>query len=210
MIKAVIFDFDGVILESADIKTEAFRELFSEYPERLEEIVRYHLLNGGISRYVKFRHIYRNILGKKLSRDKEKKLAENFSGLSLKKVLKAPFVPGTREFLEGNKKRYRFFIASGTPHDELCNIVKARKLGGYFEEIHGTPRKKDEIIKDIMKKHGFLKEEVVYVGDADSDRVAAKKAGVRFIERKNKPELNDGTLHAIRDLFCLDRIIEEK
>ena len=31
--KAVIFDFDGVILESSNIKTEACLELFEDYPE---------------------------------------------------------------------------------------------------------------------------------------------------------------------------------
>ncbi|GAF78578.1 unnamed protein product, partial [marine sediment metagenome] len=34
MIKAIIFDFDGVIVESSDIKTEAFRELFQDYPQK--------------------------------------------------------------------------------------------------------------------------------------------------------------------------------
>src|SRR5690606_22889470 len=39
---AVIFDFDGVILESVKVKTDAFKELFSDYPEHLEAIVAYH------------------------------------------------------------------------------------------------------------------------------------------------------------------------
>lgn len=35
MLKLIILDFDGVIVEPADIKTEAFRKLFSNYPSTL-------------------------------------------------------------------------------------------------------------------------------------------------------------------------------
>ena len=61
MIKAIIFDFDGVLVESAEIKTEAFRQLFSSFPDKVHEIVEYHKRNMGISRYVKFRYFYENI-----------------------------------------------------------------------------------------------------------------------------------------------------
>ena len=42
MIKAIIFDFDGVLVESTQIKTEAFRNLFSKWPDKVDEMVRYH------------------------------------------------------------------------------------------------------------------------------------------------------------------------
>src|SRR3990167_3288293 len=125
MIKAIIFDFDGVILESADIKTEAFKELFSEYASKIKEIVEYHLLNGGISRYVKFRYIYEHILGMHLSKQQEADLGERFSQIALEKVIRTPFVRGAQEFLGKNKRRYQFFICSGTPELELLDIVRA-------------------------------------------------------------------------------------
>ena len=49
---ALLFDFDGVILESADIKTDAFRELFADQPAHVEEIVALHQRYGGVSRHV--------------------------------------------------------------------------------------------------------------------------------------------------------------
>ncbi len=42
MIKAILFDFDGVILESMDIKTKAFSKLFTKYPEYVDQIVKLH------------------------------------------------------------------------------------------------------------------------------------------------------------------------
>src|SRR3989304_1573816 len=56
MIRAIIFDFDGVIVESVDIKTKAFARLFEhEGKVVVEKVVDYHLKNGGVSRFDKFR-----------------------------------------------------------------------------------------------------------------------------------------------------------
>lgn len=76
MIKAIIFDFDAVIVESANIKTEAFKVLFADYPKKIYEIINYHLVNAGISRYVKLLNIYEHILGKDLPKDKEIELGK--------------------------------------------------------------------------------------------------------------------------------------
>lgn len=210
MIKAIIFDFDGVILESADIKTEAFKELFSEHASKIKEIVDYHLLNGGISRYVKFRYIYEHILGMGLSKQEEEKLGERFSQIALEKMIRTPFVRGAQEFLERNKKRYQFFICSGTPETELLDIIRARKLGGYFKEVRGSPAVKIDIINAILRDHHLLKQEIIYVGDAQSDRIAAEKAGVVYIERiKDLIPKPGNSLWAIRDLSGLDDLLEK-
>ena len=107
MIKAIIFDFDGVIIESSEIKTAAFRTLFATYPDRLTEIIAHHQKNSGISRYKKFRYIYEEILGQALSVQKEAALGEEFSLIVLEKVLNAPYTAGAIEFLQRNKDRCR-------------------------------------------------------------------------------------------------------
>ena len=210
MLKSIIFDFDGVILESAEIKTEAFVELFSDYPQKVKDIVDHHLENAGISRYVKFRYIYKNILGKKLSKEKEVALGKQFSQIALHKILNVSFVVGAKEFLTANFNRYLFFIASGTPEDELKNIVSARRLKGYFKEVHGSPKKKKDIINSIIEKYGFSKTEVVYIGDAPSDRKAAEEARIFFIERLKDfyPE-SDSSPWKIRNLSNLSDILKQ-
>ena len=209
MIRAVIFDVDGVIIESAEIKTRAFELLFSDYPDKVGEIFDYHQRNAGISRYLKFRHFYEKILGQELSQTKEAELGERFSQIVLEQVLEAPFVPGAIEFLSRNKERYCFFIASGAPQDELRNIVAQRRLSHFFREIHGTPRQKTEIIEDILDSHSFKKKEVVFVGDAESDWLAAKKVGVFFIARihQENHQLRDCRWKT-NDLTELDSILE--
>jgi len=184
MIKAVIFDFDGVILESAQIKTEAFRELFNRRcPEHLDAIVSYHLDNVGISRYVKFRHIYEAILHLSYTEDVEKLLGDEFAEIVLDRVLAAPFVDGALEFLNEKSLQYDCFIASGTPEEELLLIVERRGLAGFFREVHGAPRKKVEIIEGILARHLYERHEVAFIGDGESDLIAAKEANVPFIAR---------------------------
>ena len=52
---AIIFDFDGVIAESVEIKTEAFRDMYSSYGKDISDsVVDHHLINGGMSRFEKF------------------------------------------------------------------------------------------------------------------------------------------------------------
>ena len=208
MIKAVIFDFDGVILESSGIKTEAFRELFSGYEAESDRIVKYHLENGGISRYVKFRYIYENILKKELSAPEESELGRRFEHIVFKKVMKAPFVAGAEEFLKSYFEKYSLFIASGTPEEELLRIVKGRGLEMYFKEVHGSPKQKELIIKDIMRIYFLTAGQVVYVGDAPSDSIAARAAGVIDIERD--PSMGSGRLgNKIADMSHLEEVLQE-
>ena len=180
---AVFFDFDGVILDSVDVKTRAFAELFRPYGEEIErKVVEYHLNNGGISRYDKFRYYYEQLLGERIDDPKLTELGEIFSSLALGKVMKAPFIDGAIETLRQLKtSNIPAFVVSGTPEDEVKHIVKERKLDIYFKEVHGSPRKKEIIVRDICDRFGFENSRCLFIGDAMTDYRAAKDAGVPFL-----------------------------
>ena len=63
--KIIIYDFDGVVCDSVNVKTNAFVELYKDYSSDIQNQVRlYHLMNGGISRFEKIRYFQEELLNK--------------------------------------------------------------------------------------------------------------------------------------------------
>jgi phosphoglycolate phosphatase-like HAD superfamily hydrolase len=116
-------------------------------------------------------------------------------------------VLGALEFLNMAKERYLFFIASGTPQDELSDIVNTRGLTAYFTGIYGSPKTKPDIVKQIRSSYGFGNDEIVYVGDAQSDEDAARESGIVFIMRQKEPIGQKYRYWAIKNLFELDAVL---
>jgi len=204
----LVLDFDGVILESADIKTRAFRELFAAYPDELDAIVAYHEANAGISRFLKFSHIYRHLLDRPLGPEEERALGERFSDLVIDEVICCPFVPGALEFLQAHSRTCPLFLASGTPDGELQRLVAARKLTSFFREVFGSPMEKSAILERILAMTGKPRTSLLFVGDGMSDYEAAKAAGVGFIGRARPGRSHpfEGLdVAVVADLFELDQ-----
>ena len=181
---AIIFDFDGVLAESVDVKTRAFEALYAEYGDRIVEQVRdYHLQHGGISRFEKFRYYHEVLLGKTLTKDEENQLGDRFSQYVEDAVVESVYVAGAYNFLENYYQSIPLFVASGTPDDELKRIVSRRNMVHYFISVHGSPAKKGDIIQDILTKHSFNPDHVLMIGDAIADYEGAIAAGIKFIGR---------------------------
>ena len=118
------FDFDGVIKDSVDCKTEAFVSMYSKYGNQIAEKVKnYHLKHGGISRFEKFKFWHKNYLNLELSNDEIQTLANEFSILVLDKVIKSDYVSGVKEFLEKNYQKKNMWVITGTPTTEILEIL---------------------------------------------------------------------------------------
>lgn len=189
MVRVIVFDFDGVLVESGEVKTEAFAHLFKAEPaEVVARVVRYHEQHGGICRFEKFRVIYREILQRPLSEEAFRRLCEAFSGLVVDEIVAAPWVPGAEEFLRRHRQgRYTFFIVSGTPQQELREIIRRRGMAHFFAEVLGAPETKARLLSGLLRRHAFRRHEVVFVGDAQTDWLAARQCGVRFVRRMSGP-----------------------
>lgn len=208
MPKIIFFDFDGVLVESADIKTSAFRKLFEEWPE-VDDIVKYHEMNAGVSRYDKFDYIYEKILKETLSPEEKENLGKRFSEIVLEEILRCPVVTGAIEFLRKHHGKTRMIVISATPDAELKFILKDRGMDGYFDEAYGSPAKKHEIMVRIMKEKDLGKGDVLFIGDSINDYEHARKADVPFVGRLSGKEnpFPEG-IRVVRDFVEFDRLVD--
>jgi len=182
--RVIAFDFDGVLAESVDVKTRAYALLFQEEGEDVvRQVVDFHLKNGGVSRFEKFRFYYSDILHRPLSEERFQELCAQFSRLVIDEVVASPWVSGAKEFLIRNERQYTFAIISGTPEDELKEIVRRREMDHFFGSVRGSPKDKVTLLGEVMDEYQLKPKEMVFVGDAETDWHAARKTGVPFLWR---------------------------
>jgi len=107
--KNIFFDFDGVIAESVAAKTDAFREMYAHYGNDIaDKVVDYHVKNGGVSRFEKFKYWEKTFFNREMSEEVMRKKANEFSNLVLKKVINAPEVDGAKYFIKKYYKKIKY------------------------------------------------------------------------------------------------------
>lgn len=203
MVKAILFDFDGVIAESMDIKTDAFARLFDEFgPEIVKKVVAHHQAHGGVSRFEKIRLYHEHYLGKAITDEELSAWCGRFSDLVLDAVVSSPYVLGALELLESCHEKYSCFIITGTPQEEMEEILSRKGLRRFLVGVYGSPTTKTEIVRELMSAHKFAPKEIIYIGDAMTDYEAAKGAGITFIGRvpEGKPNPFPPDVAVVADL----------
>lgn len=188
MIKTILFDFDGVILDSMKIKGDGFVELFKDYPiDAVQKLESYHYANGGISRFEKIRYFFNTILETPISNEKIDLFAHQFSEIIAQKLFdKKNLIMDTMQFIEKNYKKYHLYIVSGAEQNELRTLCNTFKIDHFFEAIYGSPTPKTLLVKNILEQNNILKNEVILIGDSINDYEAASKNGIVFFGYNNE------------------------
>ena len=181
--EAVFFDFDGVIVDSHDVKTRAFAALYVEdHPHIVEAVMAYHNLHGGMSRYKKFDYFERVLLEREPTPERLAELGDRFADAVVEAVVASPEIPGASELLRALGERATpCYVASGTPEEELKQIVERRRLERYFRAVRGSPGEKAEILAELSALYRHDASRCVMVGDAMTDYAAAQSAGMAFL-----------------------------
>ena len=212
MIKHVFFDFDGVLAESVNVKTEAFRQLYLPFGSDIaEKVVAHHLAHGGMSRFEKIRIYHENFLGSAIKNEDVLVWADRFSKLVLDGVINAPAVNGSLEFLNKFQSEFNMYIITGTPTIEIHEILKKRSWESYFLGAYGSPEKKTHWTEYLINENNLDRTECVFIGDATTDFDAATHSGIHFILRQtdeNKCFFSDYTGPIVSDLTTLKQTIE--
>ena len=194
-LQGLFFDFDGVLIDSTAVKIEGFRELFEHVSDsELANILEYHRMHGGISRVEKIKYAYREVLQQPLDTKDLQRLAQKYSDLVMEKVVGCSPVNGALELLEQFYNRCEIFLISGTPEEELREIVSRRKMTKYFREILGSPVRKPIHVNELLAKYSLNPQGCVFIGDALTDFDAARQTRLNFIGIQRDVSFPTGTI----------------
>jgi phosphoglycolate phosphatase-like HAD superfamily hydrolase len=180
----VFWDFDGVIKDSVEAKSNGFERLFLPYGKDVAKRVRqHHEANGGVPRDGKL-SIYLRWVGEPATDAQVQEFCNRFSGLVLQSVIDSPWVPGVREYLLANHSRQHFVLLTATPQDEIQTIAQTLGIAACFEQIFGSPKKKAAAMPEVLSRLKCSPEEALMVGDSESDLDAAEANGLPFLLRR--------------------------
>lgn len=178
---SLVFDCDGVLLNSNRVKTEAFAVVARRWgPDAERLLVSHHLANGGLSRYRKFEYFQKSILGQDPDAKLQHQLLAAFAAEVQHGLAICEVAPGLRALRTATSSA-RWFVASGGDEFELRAIFASRGLDDLFDGgIFGSPAEKSEIIRREVAR-GNLILPGVFFGDARADWEAASENGLSFV-----------------------------
>ncbi len=203
MIKAVIFDMDGVIVDSEPIHYRLNQELFQKLQLNITE-EEYRTFVGvtdwDMWSAIKARHRRPETVEELLSMHREHSRAE------MEKFDLEP-IPGIPELLKRLKAaRLKLAIASSAPVDWIMVVVRKCGLESYFDVLvsgehvaHGKPA--PDIFLLAAEKLGVSPDECLVIEDAERGVQAAKAAGMQCVGYQNPHSY-------AQDLSLADRIIQ--
>jgi len=176
MIKLIIFDYDGVLVDSFSNVYEVYKiickELGVSCPKTIEA----------------FRTIYgynHKVCYKNLGIPPE--AADEGSKIYQREIVKRKpsLFAGIKDVLGELKKKYTLAVVSATYQEEVEQKLKTHQINDFFSSVIGVHNSKSpskaQGITDTMHKFGVTPEETIMIGDRDVDYDQAKQAQVNKI-----------------------------
>lgn len=207
-LRVLILDFDGVVIESNAVKTDAFQHVFARFPEHAEAMMAFHHAHVSLSRFAKFDHLLA-LMGRVDDNVLMDDIAADFSRRVLEGMMSVPLVMGAEDFLRKVSPVLPVYLASVTPAEELDLILAQRRLAHWFRDIYGCPPwTKPDAIWDVVVREKVNPGEVLLVGDSAGDQRAAQMTGVRFLARDSGLRFDPPAPLAFADLNEISQYIE--
>ena len=186
--KTIIFDCDGVVLNSNAIKTNAFYKLSKPFGDSsAKNLIDFHKNNGGISRYKKFDYFVKNIIDEQLDKKNEedikrliKRLCDEYSEIVFESLLNSEVALGLKD-LRQKTKDSDWIIVSGGDQKELRQVFEKKNISKFFNKgIFGSPKSKYEIIEKCLLNK-LIDKRAIFIGDSRLDYKVANHFGMDFV-----------------------------
>jgi phosphoglycolate phosphatase-like HAD superfamily hydrolase len=181
LLRAIVLDFDGTIVNSTSIKIDAHRKaLVRLIGSSASDISAAYKKFGTLNRVEQLRLSYQEITGTEPTDEIVTRLVESYGTYCAERSDEVSLFSGWAEFASWARERYPLAIASNAPHDEV--VTQCRSLGIFddFRWVYGHPTSKEDALRRIQ--HALLIEptDLLYVGDRLEDRAVAVRVGTRF------------------------------
>jgi phosphoglycolate phosphatase-like HAD superfamily hydrolase len=166
-----IFDFDGVILDSNNIKKIAIGKAVQGVlsSQKAREFVDYFVSLNGIPREVK--------IEKYVPKGQFLQVLSKYEKILDKKLKDAKLIPGVVNIIENIFKLDKSMIVlSGGAQEEVLNLLKKKGLDNYFNGVYGGPKNKEDNLNELS-----LNKPVLYFGDSEVDYLVSKNNGFDFV-----------------------------
>lgn len=184
MYKHIFLDFDGVIVDSTELKHNAFTFLAEEEKKGmgivLDSLLRTKLI--GSERNVVCKWISDNCNPNKTIDELSFKFANLIDG----KILNLSLVEGFKEFIKNIKYKngINLSIVSNAPKNDIVSYLNLYSILNEFSDIIGFEEgvtKADRIFR-LMQKMNLSSSQCLFIGDTPSDYLASKKCNISFIK----------------------------
>ena len=191
--KSIVFDCDGVVLDSNIVKTEAYfrtAKNLGATDEQAQALVDYHVRLGGISRYHKFDYYLREILHQTVTEAAIQALLDEFSRELEVGLMQCDVADGLVDLRKATSQA-NWMILSGGDQQEIRTLFAKRELNHFFDGgLFGSPDNKDTVLAR-EKANGNLHQPALFIGDSKYDFEAATRAGLDFVFLSDWTEVAD-------------------
>lgn len=178
--KVIVFDCDGVLLDSNELKTECFALALREAGCAEADIARFRdfqRANFGTSRQRLFEAFLAWELERRPPFDRDGLVALYARQLRGRYVT-TPATPDMREVVSALRQPH---IVSGSEQAELREVLAERGDAPLFGRILGSPTGKAEHLATLLAEMGAAPAAMLFVGDAEADFRAAATTGCHFV-----------------------------
>ena len=179
---AVVFDFDGTLVDTNKVKRSGFFEVVATDPQGSETMAAVLDRVTGDRRKIFETYLADRLPQHAPSRSQHaNELTAAYSYLVDARVAFADEIEGASALLHGLRRAgMRLYLSSATPLDNLQHIIEQRQWTHHFDEIFGAPTPKVDTLRNLVRRHGGQATQIAVVGDGEDDRSSARDVGCAF------------------------------